>query len=179
MDGPPALSLGLEPVDHDIIKQKPRNVKEPLLDRPLIINILMSASVIVVGTMSVFWIEMASDNVVTARDTTMTFTCFVFFDMWNALSCRSSRKMIWEIGLLRNTMFTCAVFGSVVSVLAIVYIPFFQKMFLTEALSFFDLIFLFFFTSSVFIVNEVKKYFDIKARKSLGFNYIIGDHVTY
>ena len=30
-----------------------------------------------------------SDNIVTPRDTTMTFTCFVFFDMFNALSCRS------------------------------------------------------------------------------------------
>lgn len=28
----------------------------------------------------------------TARDTTMTFTCFVFFDMFNALSCRSQVK---------------------------------------------------------------------------------------
>ncbi len=27
---------------------------------------------------------------VTSRDTTMTFTCFVFFDMFNALSCRST-----------------------------------------------------------------------------------------
>ena len=29
------------------------------------------------------------DDKITARDTTMTFTCFVFFDMFNALSCRS------------------------------------------------------------------------------------------
>lgn len=30
-----------------------------------------------------------SDGVVTPRDTTMTFTCFVLFDLFNALSCRS------------------------------------------------------------------------------------------
>ena len=29
------------------------------------------------------------DGLVTSRDTTMTFTCFVFFDMFNALACRS------------------------------------------------------------------------------------------
>lgn len=29
------------------------------------------------------------DNLITPRDTTMTFTCFVMFDMFNALSCRS------------------------------------------------------------------------------------------
>lgn len=35
----------------------------------------------------------------TARDTTMTFTCFVFFDMFNALSCRSQVN-IFHYGLM-------------------------------------------------------------------------------
>lgn len=47
------------------------------------------------------YFQLSADNEVTPRDTTMTFTCFVLFDMWNALACRSSRKLIWEIGLLR------------------------------------------------------------------------------
>lgn len=85
------ILLGVEPVDPDIIKQKPRNVKEPMITKPLIINILCSASIIIIGTMFVFYKEMAADNKITPRDTTMTFTCFVLFDMWNALSCRSSR----------------------------------------------------------------------------------------
>ena len=34
------------------------------------------------------------DNVITPRDTTMTFTCFVFFDMFNALSCRSQVRVL-------------------------------------------------------------------------------------
>uniref|UniRef100_A0A1I8AYW9 Calcium-transporting ATPase n=1 Tax=Meloidogyne hapla TaxID=6305 RepID=A0A1I8AYW9_MELHA len=99
MDGPPAQSLGVENVDADIIKQPPRNVREPLINRSLIISIISSAAIIISGTLFVFYKEMAADNKITPRDTTMTFTCFVLFDMWNALSCRSSRKMIWEIGL--------------------------------------------------------------------------------
>lgn len=179
MDGPPALSLGVEPVDSDIIKQKPRNVKEPLLNKDLIINVLISASIIVIGTMGVFYIEMAADNIVTARDTTMTFTCFVFFDMWNALSCRSSRKMIWEINLCQNLSFTLAVCGSVASILAIVYVPLLQKVFLTEALNITDILFLAIMTSSVFIVNEIKKFFDIKKRKNGGYNYIVSENKIF
>uniref|UniRef100_A0A914X336 Calcium-transporting ATPase n=1 Tax=Plectus sambesii TaxID=2011161 RepID=A0A914X336_9BILA len=99
MDGPPAQSLGVEPVDKDIIKLPPRNVKEPMITRALITNILLSASIIITGTLWVFYMEMADDNKVTPRDTTMTFTCFVFFDMWNALSCRSTRKSVFELGL--------------------------------------------------------------------------------
>uniref|UniRef100_A0A0N5C704 Calcium-transporting ATPase n=1 Tax=Strongyloides papillosus TaxID=174720 RepID=A0A0N5C704_STREA len=179
MDGPPALSLGVEPVDSDIIRQKPRNVKEPLLNKNLIINILLSASIIIIGTMSVFYMEMAADNIVTARDTTMTFTCFVFFDMWNALSCRSSRKMIWEINLFQNLSFTLAVCGSVASILAIVYVPFLQRIFITEALSITDLLFLAAMTSTVFVVNEIKKYFDIRKRKNGGYNYIVSENKVF
>lgn len=54
MDGPPAQSLGVEPVAKDVVKQKPRNVKEPIITRALIINVLLSALVIIAGTLWVF-----------------------------------------------------------------------------------------------------------------------------
>jgi Ca2+-transporting ATPase len=75
-----------------------------------------------------------SDNLVTPRDTTMTFTCFVFFDMWNALSCRSSKKSVFEIGLFRNKMFVLAVSGSIIGQLMVIYFPPLQAIFQTEAL---------------------------------------------
>lgn len=81
-------SLGVEPVDKDVLKQKPRNVAEPMITRHLIVNVLSSAVIIVFGTLWVYNREMTSGGI-TSRDTTMTFTCFVFFDMFNALSCRS------------------------------------------------------------------------------------------
>lgn len=137
MDGPPAQSLGVEPVDADIIQQKPRNVKQPLITKKLIINILTSAGIIIVGTMFVFYKEMSADNKITPRDTTMTFTCFVLFDMWNALSCRSSRKLIWEIGILRNKMFCFAVSASLIGQLLVIYFEPLQRVFQTEALSLF------------------------------------------
>ena len=73
MDGPPAqrfvklslkiilnkinFSLGVEPVDHDVLKRPPRRVTEPMIDKRLIINIVTSAVVIVVGTLCVFYAE--------------------------------------------------------------------------------------------------------------------------
>lgn len=48
------FSLGVEPVDHDVVKQRPRNVKEPMITRHLIINVLLSASIIIFGTLWVF-----------------------------------------------------------------------------------------------------------------------------
>lgn len=175
MDGPPAQSLGVEPVDPDIISQPPRNVKEPMITLDLIINVLISASIIICGTLFIFVQEVSihidiftttnsgpnsfqmSDNQVTPRDTTMTFTCFVFFDMFNALSCRSQTKSIFSIGILRNRPFIIAVSLSLIGQLLVIYVPFFQRIFVTESLSLGDLLFLLLIASTVFIVSEIRK----------------------
>ncbi|GFY72533.1 calcium-transporting ATPase type 2C member 1 [Trichonephila inaurata madagascariensis] len=156
MDGPPAQSLGVEPVDHDVLKQPPRNVKEPMITRELIVNVILSALIIITGTMWIFRREM-SDMMVTRRDTTMTFTCFVFFDMFNALSCRSQTKSIFTIGLYSNRMFLLAVTGSVIGQLLVIYFAPLQRIFQTEALPLSDILMLVALTSSVFVVSEIKK----------------------
>lgn len=59
MDGPPAQSLGVEPVDEDIVRLRPRNVKQPMLTWKLVMSILASAGIIVVGTLFIFYKEVA------------------------------------------------------------------------------------------------------------------------
>jgi len=170
MDGPPAQSLGVEPVDKDVVKKPPRNVKEPMITRSLIINVLLSAFIIISGTLWVFKREM-SDNKITPRDTTMTFTCFVFFDMFNALSCRSQEKSIFEIGLFSNRMFLFAVTASIVGQMLVIYFPPLQAVFQTEALTFRDIAGLIILSSTVFIVSELKKLFERRASQRNTYRY--------
>uniref|UniRef100_A0A1L8DF23 Calcium-transporting ATPase n=2 Tax=Nyssomyia neivai TaxID=330878 RepID=A0A1L8DF23_9DIPT len=161
MDGPPAQSLGVEPVDQDVLKQKPRNVRQPMITRSVIVNVLLSASIIILGTLWVFQREMADGSGgKTKRDTTMTFTCFVLFDMFNALSCRSQTKSVFQIGFFTNKMFLLAVGFSLLGQLLVIYFPPLQMVFQTEALTAMDLLFLVSLTSSVFIVSELKKWFE-------------------
>ncbi|NXN72585.1 AT2C2 ATPase, partial [Himantopus himantopus] len=156
MDGPPAQSLGVEPVDRDTIKQPPRCVTDTILSKSLILKIFMSAIIIISGTLFVFWKENPKSGI-TPRTTTMTFTCFVFFDLFNALTCRSQTKLIFEIGFFRNRMFLYSVLGSVLGQLAVIYVPPLQKIFQTENLGVLDLLFLTGLASSVFIVSEIVK----------------------
>jgi len=167
MDGPPAQSLGVEPVDHDVLKKPPRDVRQPMITRSLILNVLLSASIIIAGTLWVFRSEM-SDNIITPRDTTMTFTCFVLFDMFNALSCRSQTKSVFTIGFFTNKFFLLAVGGSLVGQLLVIYFPPLQRIFQTEALFFSDIVYLLAITSSVFVVSEVKKYLERGGRGGRG-----------
>ncbi|NXM69978.1 AT2C2 ATPase, partial [Serilophus lunatus] len=156
MDGPPAQSLGVEPVDRDTIKQPPRCITDTILSKSLILKIFMSALIIISGTLFVFWKENPKSGI-TPRTTTMTFTCFVFFDLFNALTCRSQTKLILEIGFFRNRMFLYSVLGSFLGQLAVIYIPPLQKIFQTENLGVLDLLFLTGLASSVFIVSELVK----------------------
>lgn len=51
------LSLGVEPVDKDVIQKPPRNLKDSILTKNLIVKILVSSIIIVCGTLFVFWRE--------------------------------------------------------------------------------------------------------------------------
>jgi len=105
---------------------------------------------------------------VTKRDTTMTFTTFVLFDMFNALTCRSENKSVLfgELKLFGNKMFNYAVAGSLAGQLCVIYLPFLQRVFQTEALSLWDVLTLICIASTVFWVDEARK-FVMKRRISM------------
>ncbi|KAI1369295.1 calcium-transporting P-type ATPase [Xylaria arbuscula] len=172
MDGPPAQSLGVERVDPDVMSRPPRSRTEPVLTRSLITRVLTSAAIIMTGTMIVYYHEMLADGEVTRRDTTMTFTCFVLFDMFNALSCRSESKSIFrgEVGLFSNKLFNWAVALSLAGQLLVIYFPWLQEVFQTEALGLADLVRLVLLASTVFWADEVRKWYRY-GRKRLGSNY--------
>merc|ERR1712192_215163 len=145
-----------EPADEDMAKRPPRNTKVAMLSKDILINIILSAAIIVCGTLYVFK-EMMEDGKITNRDTTMTFTCFVFFDMFNALSSRSLTKSVFQLGLFTNRPFCLAVLFSIVGQMLVIYAPPLQYIFQTEALALKDLLFLVMLTPSIFIVSELKK----------------------
>ena len=169
MDGPPAQSLGVEPVDPAVMSRPPRPRGARVLTRALIQRVLTSASIIMLGTLMIYIREMTIEGV-TARDTTMTFTCFVFFDMFNALTCRSEGKSVLrgEMALFGNKMFNFAVGGSLLGQMAVVYFPPLQRIFQTEGLFFSDILFLACVASTVFWADEGRKYYMKRKRAGLG-----------
>ena len=129
--------------------------------------------IIMVGTLTIYLHEMSDleeasttmpastkTRIVTKRDTTMTFTAFVLFDMFNALTCRSEAKSVLfgETKLFGNKMFNYAVAGSLTGQLCVIYLPFLQRVFQTEALSLWDLLSLVCIASTVFWADEIRKY---------------------
>ena len=175
MDGPPAQSLGVEKVDKDVMSRPPRSRSEPVLTRNLLIRVMTQAAIIMVGTMIIYTREMLSDGEVTRRDTTMTFTCFVLFDMFNALSCRSEGKSLLrgEVGLFSNTLFNWAVALSIAGQLLVIYFPWLQEVFQTEAIGFWDLMRLVMLCSTVFWADEARKWYKYGKKRLGGYSQAV------
>ncbi|KAI0021000.1 calcium-transporting P [Xylariomycetidae sp. FL0641] len=175
MDGPPAQSLGVERVDPDVMSRPPRSRSEAVLTRALLYRVLTSAAIIMTGTLLVYRYEMVSDMTVTRRDTTMTFTCFVLFDMFNALSCRSESKSIFrgEVGIFSNRLFNWAVALSLAGQLLVIYFPWLQEVFQTEALSPADLVRLIALASTVFWADEARKWYKYGKRRMGGYSQAV------
>ena len=156
MDGPPSQSLGVDPVDKNIMRKPPRSKDAPVLSRRLIYRILFSASIIVLGTLYIYIHELAG-GIADDRDQTMTFTCFVLLDLTSALQNRGLTTP-----LSGNRMLTLTVGVSFVTQMALVYFPPFQGIFQTTSLAFSDLLFLFFLCACSFALHEGRRRYERK-----------------
>ncbi|GAA5972699.1 hypothetical protein JCM11641_002980 [Rhodosporidiobolus odoratus] len=136
MDGPPSQSLGVDPVDRDAMRRPPRAKNAPILTRRLMYRVAFSATIIICGVLFVLAKERGDGSDLT-RDQTMTFTSFVFLDLASALQNRGLNVPLFSG--TPNKMLLLAVSISFLVQLSLIYLPFMQSVFQTQALSMRDL----------------------------------------
>merc|ERR1711988_1714628 len=106
--------------------------------------------------MSIFLSEL-DDGKVTSRDLTMTFTTFVMFDMFNSYSCRHNSFPVFDIAWDSNKAFLLAFAFVILGQVLVVYFPPLQKVFRTEALALSDLLIVGVLSSTMIILDTVRK----------------------
>ena len=156
MDGPPALSLSMEPY-HQTMNRPPRDPREPIITGDVLKFITGAGLLMFIATILVFWYALQmpglKEDVVThAR--TLAFTTFVFFQLFNALNCRSSRYPLSRIGFFSNRYLVVAVLLCALLQLCILYVPFLQLMFGTVALGLWDWAIVLPVSATIFLVVE-------------------------
>ncbi|PFH52196.1 hypothetical protein AMATHDRAFT_57558 [Amanita thiersii Skay4041] len=166
MDGPPSQSLGVDPVDPVVMKRPPRKKDAPIITKQLLYRVLFSASMIVLGTLFVYLFAL-SDDEMSNREQTMTFTCFVFLDLVSAVQNRGL-----GCGLIQNRMLVVTVSISAITQLGLVYVPFMQAVFQTEALSLSDLSVILGLAGSSMFLHEIRRRYERKM--SIDEGYITG-----
>lgn len=154
-DGLPALALGIDPSDPDLMNRPPRNPGESVFTRPmksLIFGVSLIMAAVVLPTFK--W-AMQAGGLIYAQ--TMVFTTIVMFEMFNAFNCRSERHSITKIGFFSNRWLVVAVAVSVIMQLAVLYTPAFDVLFDTVPLSLTDWLVILPLASTPLIITELAK----------------------
>jgi Ca2+-transporting ATPase len=132
-DGAPALALGLEPGEPDIMEKPPRPVREPIINRDMWTRIGIQTLAIATVTLIAYWIGFQNYP---EHAKTMAFATLSFSELLRAFTSRSDDHLLLKIGLFSNRAMFYAVASSIVLLLAVIYLPVLQPIFDTLPLSF-------------------------------------------
>lgn len=161
-DGLPAIALGVDPADKDIMRQTPREKNEGIFSRGLWEKIIVRGCLIGVCTLLSFMVgRYYGMNLATCR--TIALCTLVMSQLLHVFECRSERHSIFEINIFSNIYLLGAVIISIIMICCILYIPFLRGVFNTIALNLGQWLLVIFFSGIIFLINSV--YLLIKSKK--------------
>jgi Ca2+-transporting ATPase len=154
-DGLPGLAMTVEPAERDVMTRPPYKPDESVFSRGVGRQILMYGFLMGLVSLAVgyyFW------SIGHPYWRTIVFTTITLSQMGNALAIRSNRDSLFKIGLLSNKAMLGAVLLTLVTQLAVVYIPFLQSLFKTGPLTASELLLCLVLSTVVFWAIEIEKW---------------------
>jgi len=155
-DGLPAIALGVDPPDPDIMDRPPRDPQESIFTKPIKIIIGFVALVMTLVLVSLFGWALNNRGVVEAQ--TLVFATMVFFELARSYSSRSQRHPVLKIGIFKNRFLNIAVFSSIILQLLVIEVPAFDIIFETAPLSLSDWALILPLSLTGFLGTEIIKY---------------------
>ncbi len=137
-DSLPAIALGMDKGDPDVMKEKPRNPKESFFAHGAGLHAMFGGIVIGLLTLAAFWYGYYEHNLSpfdqateeqTAYARTMAFMVLVASQMFFSLSVRNARKSIFSIGVFSNKYLVGAILVGILAQLLVIEIPFMREAF--------------------------------------------------
>jgi len=123
-DGLPALALGVDPGDPDLMEKKPRGPKESIFTRDVkvyLIAVPILMTVLLVGEYFYYQPWLSGENLAKAR--LSLITTVVLMELVNALNARSLKHTVFKVGVFKNKFLWLAILSSLALQLAVLYIP--------------------------------------------------------
>lgn len=159
-DAAPALALGLDPADPQVMDRPPRDPRTPVITGAMWFDIFFTGVIMTVGSLGIMDWALPGGLIKGAGDLvygqTMVFTALVMFQLFNVFNARSGEQSVFG-QLFRNLWLWGAVVISLGLQVLVVYAPWLQRAFGTVALKPADWIVCLGVASSVLWVMEARK----------------------
>jgi Ca2+-transporting ATPase len=166
-DGLPAIALGVDPGDPDLMEQKPRKPKESIFTRD--VKVYLIATPILTATLLLLaffcyqpWL--GPDQLLSAR--TQLFTAMVMVELAIAVSARSLKYPVFKVGVFKNKFLWYAILSSFALQLFVLYTPGVQGIFKVQTPELMNWVIAISFAAIVFSSLEIGKYVAGKRRKT-------------
>ena len=166
-DGLPAIALGIDPGDPDIMERKPRDPEESVFTRDVklylsVVPIIMT--VMLLGGYLYYRPWESFRQLTEAR--TQLLTAMIIMELANAVSARSLKYPVWKVGVFKNKVLWYAILSSFVMQLIVLYTPGINAAFDVTAPEPLDWAFAILFTAITFGSLEIGKYIASRRRKN-------------
>ncbi|MBZ2175678.1 calcium-transporting P-type ATPase, PMR1-type [Schnuerera sp. xch1] len=157
-DSFPALALGMEKGDPEIMDIPPRNPDEPILDKDMIKSLIVQSIAISAGALLAYsWglFTYGTEGIIKARS--ITFATLITAELLRAYSSRSEKHTIFEIGVFSNKTLTYSTLLAFILLLIVIYVPFLQPIFDTYSLGLNDWGIILIFSFIPLVIGEIYK----------------------
>ena len=130
-DSLPAIAIGMEKSEKDLLSEQPRDPKQGILTKDLMTALVVQGGLIAVCTMIAFYIGLSTDS---ATASSMAFATLTLARLFHGFNCRS-RHSIFKIGLASNIYSVGAFFGGVLLLALVIFVPVMRTLFSVSPLS--------------------------------------------
>ncbi len=166
-DGLPAIALGVDPGDPDLMQRKPRKPTESIFTRDVKIYLTVVPALMTALLLFGYFYHKpweGSFQLVEAR--TQLFTAMILMELVNAVSARSLKYPVFKVGVFKNKFLWYAIIASLVLQLFVLYTPGVQSIFGVTSPELLDWGIAILFAAIVFSSLEIGKYIASKRRKT-------------
>ena len=120
-DGLPAIALGVDPGDPDLMYRKPRDPRESVFTKDVKVYLTLVPILMTALLLGGYFFSLQSYGLEIAR--TQLFTAIILMELANALSSRSLKHTVFKVGVFKNKFLWLALGSSFALQMIVLYIP--------------------------------------------------------
>ena len=160
-DSLPAIAIGLEPHNKKTMKDKPRDIHTPLLDKTCTTQVILEGLLIAISTIIAFQMGLSTGDTLTAS--TMAFTTLCLSRLVHGFNSRS-KESIFTIGVFSNKYTWVAFLIGFLCLHLVLFIPSLSGMFEVATLSGTQLVTIYSLSCMPFLVNQWYKVLFVRSK---------------